>query len=346
MREAIKDLFSEREAREMRADRLLSILLLLQIHQRMTVRELAKRLEVSVRTVYRDMEALNTAGIPITAERGADGGWFLLEGYRTNLTGLNEPEVQALFLPRPSPLLDDLGLQKASERAFLKVQAALPALFRRNAEEVRQRIHIDPAGWDRFAEHGPWLSLLQEAIWQERKLFLSYRRRDESVMDYLVDPLGLVAKASIWYLVGMVEQAYRVFRVSRIQSGKITDQQSHRPASFDLAVFWAQWSEYWRKQASPSLRQYTVLVRVAPTLVPFLKLRYGEEIEEQLEQAATPDPAGWLKLTFTFETEEVAWSHILSFGSLMEVLEPQELRKKMEQIAATLLTFYQKEHIE
>jgi predicted DNA-binding transcriptional regulator YafY len=249
-----RPIFRKGKKDEMRADRLLSILLLLQIHQRMTVRELAKRLEVSVRTVYRDMEALNTAGIPITAERGADSGWFLLEGYRTNLTGLNEPEVQALFLPRPSPLLDDLGLQKAAEGAFLKVLAALPALFRRYAEEVRQRIHIDPAGWDRFAEHTPWLSLLQEAIWQERKLFFSYRRRDESVMDYLVDPLGLVAKASIWYLVGMVEQAYRVFRISRIQSGKITDQQSHRPASFDLAVFWAQWSEYWRKQASPRVR--------------------------------------------------------------------------------------------
>lgn len=334
------------EAREMRADRLLSILLLLQIRQRMTVRELAKRLEVSVRTVYRDMEALSTAGIPITAERGADGGWFLLEGYRTNLTGLNEPEVQALFLSPPSLLLDDLGLRKAAEGAFIKLLAALPALSRRDAEDIHQRIHIDAAGWDGFDEQAPWLSLLQEAIWQERKLFLSYRRRDESVIECLVDPLGLVAKASIWYLVGLVEQEYRVFRVSRVQSGKITDQPGTRPASFDLAVFWEQWSEHWRKQVSTSLRQYTVLVRVAPTLVPYLALRYGEEIEEQLEQAAPLDTAGWIRLSFAFETEEVAWSHILSFGSLLEVLEPQELRKKMAQIAATLLTLYQKERIE
>lgn len=346
MIEARKDLFKKEKKDEMRADRLLSILLLLQVRRRITVRELAKRLEVSVRTVYRDMEALNTAGIPITAERGADGGWFLLDGYRTNLTGLNEPEVQALFVPRPSPILDDLGLRKAAEGAFIKLLAALPVFFRRNAEEIRQRIHIDAAGWDRLDEQAPCLPLLQEAVWQERKLFLSYRRRDESVMDYLVDPLGLVAKASTWYLVGMVEQAYRVFRVSRIQSGKMTDQPCIRPASFDLAVFWEQWSEHWRKQASPRLRQYPVLVRVAPTLVPHLALRYGEEIEEQVEQAAPPDIAGWIRLTFTFETEEVAWSHILSFGSLMEVLEPQDLRKKIAQIAATLLTFYQKEHTE
>jgi predicted DNA-binding transcriptional regulator YafY len=346
MRAARKDLFNKEKKDEMRADRLLSLLLLLQIHRRMTVRELAKRLEVSVRTVYRDMEALNTAGIPITAERGADGGWFLLDGYRTNLTGLNESEVQALFVPRPSPLLDDLGLRKAAEGAFLKVLAAVPVLFRRNAEEVRQRIHLDAAGWDRLDEQAPWFSLLLEAVWQERKLVLRYRRRDESVMDYLVDPLGLVAKASIWYLVGVVEQDYRVFRVSRIQSGKIADQPCIRPASFDLAAFWQQWSEHWGKQTAPRLRQYRVLVRVAPSLVPHLALRYGEEIVQQVEQAAPPDLAGWIRLIFIFETEEVAWSHILSFGSLIEVLEPQDLREQIAQIAATLLTFYQQDNAE
>ena len=130
------------------------------------------------------------------------------------------------------------GYGKRPEGAFIKLLAALPALSRRDAVDIHQRIHIDAAGWDGFDEQAPWLSLLQEAIWQERKLFLSYRRRDESVIECLVDPLGLVAKASIWYLVGLVEQGYRVFRVSRVQSGKIIDQPSTRPASFELAVFW------------------------------------------------------------------------------------------------------------
>jgi predicted DNA-binding transcriptional regulator YafY len=155
-----------------------------------------------------------------------------------------------------------------------------------------------------------------------------------------------VAKASVWYLVGMVEQEYRVFRASRIRSGKITDQASTHRASFDLAVFWEQWSEHWRKHVSSSLRRYPVLVRVAPTLVPHLVLWYGEEIEKQIEQAAPPDTAGWMRITFTIETEEVAWSHILSFGPLMEILEPQDLRKKMAQIASTLLIFYQNERTE
>jgi len=324
----------------MRADRLLSILLLLQAHRRLTVRDLAKRLDVSVRTVYRDMEALQTAGIPLTTQRGTDSGWFLVEGYRTNLTGLNEAEVQALFVPRPSLLLEDLGLEQAAQGAFLKVLAALPALFRRSAEEIRQRLYIDAVGWDHADEEVSWLPLLQEAVWQERKLVLSYRRRDESVRDYLVDPLGLVAKAAIWYLIGMVEQAYRVFRVSRIQSGSMTDQHSHRPPSFDLVVFWDQWSDQWKKQAASHLRPYLVLVRVAPTMVPHLVRRYGDEIEEQIEQATPPDGVGWIELTFTFETEEEACSHILSFGSLAEVLQPHDLRKKIAQITTTLLTFY------
>ena len=153
----------------MRADRLLSILLLLQVHQRMTTRDLAKRLEVSERTIHRDMEALSTAGIPVAAERGTDGGWFLLEEYRTNLTGLNEAEIQALFV-KPSRLLADLGLGKASEAAFIKLLAALPSMYRRDAEYIRQRIHVDMSGWRRSEEAIPCLPTLQEAIWQERKV--------------------------------------------------------------------------------------------------------------------------------------------------------------------------------
>src|SRR6266571_7888227 len=127
----------------MRADRLLSILLLLQVHRRMTARELARRLEVSERTIHRDMEALGFSGVPVVAERGIGGGWSLMEEYRTNLTGLSEPEIQAVFLSGPSRLLTDLGLHKASEAAFIKLVAALPSMHRRDAESVRQRIYID-----------------------------------------------------------------------------------------------------------------------------------------------------------------------------------------------------------
>src|SRR5579859_2430938 len=133
----------------MRADRLLSIMLLLQVHRRLTASDLARRLEVSERTIHRDMEALGTSGIPVTAERGTGGGWRLLEPYQTTLTGLNEAEIQALFLAKPAHLLADLGLARAGEAAYIKLLAALPALGRHDAQDVRQRIHIDPTGWRR-----------------------------------------------------------------------------------------------------------------------------------------------------------------------------------------------------
>ena len=218
----------------MRADRLMTILLLLQVHQRMTVNELAQRLEVSRRTIYRDMEALSTAGIPIAAERGAHSGWYLLEGYRTNLTGLNEAEVSTLLLPRVDSVLADLGLQKTADSAIIKVMAALPTMQRFSTEKMQQRIYVDASMWGDCAEMSPWLRLLQDAIWQEQTLVLSYQRRDETIVDYLVEPLGLVAKTNIWYLVGGVKQEMRVFRVARIQKAQMTDQPFTRPTNFNL----------------------------------------------------------------------------------------------------------------
>ena len=154
----------------MRADRLLSIVLLLQVHQRITAGELAERLEVSRRTIYRDMDVLSAAGIPVAADRGTGGGWFLLDTYRTNLTGLNPVEVQALFLPQPDRLLADLGLRQASEAAMVKLLAALPTIYRPDAQYVQQRIHIDSAGGRHSDEDISFLPTLQAAIWQERKL--------------------------------------------------------------------------------------------------------------------------------------------------------------------------------
>src|SRR5215469_12044094 len=180
--------------RLMRADRLLSILLLLQVHRRITAGELARRLEVSERTIHRDMEALGIAGIPVVAERGIGGGWSLMEEYRTNLTGLNKAEIQALFLAGPSRLLADLGLEKASDAALIKLLAALPSTNRNDAEYVRQRIHFDVTGWHRADDGVPFLPALQQAIWRERKVLLTYQRGgDCGSVERLADPLGLVA---------------------------------------------------------------------------------------------------------------------------------------------------------
>lgn len=148
----------------MRADRLLAILLLLQAHRRLTAGELARRLEVSERTIYRDMETLGSAGVPVLAERGTGGGWSLLDEYRTNLTGLTEAEVRALFLARPAKLLADLGLEKTVDAAFLKLLAALPTFHRPSAEEVQRRVYLDPTGWRRSDEAFPLLPTIQEAV--------------------------------------------------------------------------------------------------------------------------------------------------------------------------------------
>jgi predicted DNA-binding transcriptional regulator YafY len=220
--------------RTVRADRLLSILLLLQVNRRMTAGELALRLEVSERTIHRDMEALSMAGVPVFAERGLGGGWALAEAYRTNLTGLNTAEVQSLFVSTPP----DLGLQKAAEGALIKLLSAVPTMSRRDAEYASQRIHVDITGWKQNAEDISALPALQQAVWQESKVRVSYGESDGPPVDRIVNPLGLVAKGSVWYFVGSVDGELRTFRVSRIRGVELLDQRAARPAGFDLAAYW------------------------------------------------------------------------------------------------------------
>lgn len=317
----------------MRADRLLSILLLLQVHRRMTARELAKRLEVSERTIHRDMEALSAAGVPVIAERGTGGGWGLLEAYQTNLTGLNESEIQALFLTRPARLLDDLGLHQASEAALIKLLAALPSLSRHNAEYVRNRIYIDATRWSNQEEAIPYLPTLQDAIWQERKLYLTYRRSDDACVERLVDPLGLVAKGSVWYLVAAVEGEFRTYRVSRIQSARITGDACVRPANFDLAAFWEQSSIDFRA----NLPRYPATVRVDPAILTYMRTvgRYARIVSTE-----PPGADGWIQVSMLFEEEHSACEYVLSFGPQMEVVEPQVLREKVVEAAENIVALY------
>jgi predicted DNA-binding transcriptional regulator YafY len=182
----------------MRADRLLAILMLLQSKGRMTARALAEELEVSERTVYRDMDALGMAGVPVMAERGPGGGCALLDGYRTNLTGLTEGEVRALLMSRVTGPLAELGMHDAGEAALRKLSAALPAPHRHTLEQMRARIHVDPAGWAHLEEPVPYLALAQEAVWQDRRLRCIYRREDGSRVRRCLDPYGLEANGHIW----------------------------------------------------------------------------------------------------------------------------------------------------
>ncbi|HEV7236507.1 MAG TPA: WYL domain-containing protein [Ktedonobacteraceae bacterium] len=227
----------------MRADRLLALLLLLQTRGRMTAHELAEQLEVSERTIYRDMEALSVAGIPVYAERGPGGGCSLIDGYQTRLTGLTATEVRALFLLRMASPLADLGLNKALDDALLKLSASLPVPQRNDAEQVRQRIHLDSTTWNANAETMCHLHTIQEAIWQERVLVLSYRESHSSCCEQLVEPYGLVSKGSAWYLVGVASGESKVFHVSRVATVMLTAEHFTRPAGFDLPRYWSEYCQ-------------------------------------------------------------------------------------------------------
>jgi predicted DNA-binding transcriptional regulator YafY len=319
----------------MRADRLVSLLLLLQTHGRLTAQELARRLEVSERTIYRDVSALSMAGVPIYAERGPGGGCALMEGYRTSLTGLTGAEARTLLIAAGAGPLADLGLGGALEAALLKLLAALPAAHRDDAQRARQRVHLDPVGWTQ-PEPAPQLGTIQEAVWGDRRVRLSYRKGNGEHVEHVVDPLGLVAKASVWYLVGAVAGDLRIFRVSRVRSAEAMDEPCRRPEGFDLAAYWAESSARFRE----SWAQYPVTVRASPQLVAIMPQLFGERAQALIERAGAPDAEGWIALTLTFESFDAALGRVASFGTMAEVLEPRELRAALLELARGIVEFY------
>jgi predicted DNA-binding transcriptional regulator YafY len=313
--------------------------MLLQTRKKVTAQTLAKRLEVSERTIYRDLEALSTAGIPVYTERGPRGGCSLLEDYRVNLNRLTESEVNTLFMSGAAGPLADLGLGKAREDALLKLLVALPSVYRGNAERARQRIHLDAAGWFHRGEEVPYLPLIQEAVWNDRRLRLTYQRGDNELVERVVDPYGLVAKASVWYLVAGSEEAageIRVFRVSRIHAVALMEDYFDRPEEFDLPAFWAKWSA----EFEASRHRYPARLRVAVDYIPILAQVLGDWVQKLVEKADPPDVDGWITLSMMFETLPVARSQLLSFGTSVEVLEPQELRESMADYARRIAEFY------
>lgn len=317
----------------MRADRLLSILLLLQVHRRMTARELATRLEVSERTVHRDMLALSGVGVPVTAQRGSGGGWGLLETYQTNLTGLNEAEIQALFLAGPPRLLKDLGLNRASEAALIKLLAALPAISRRDAQNMQERIHFDSAGWRQSAESVPCLHIVQEAVWQGRKLQFEYSQGDKMV-ERVVDPLGLVAKGNAWYLVAAVGGDPRNYRISRISNARKLEDPCQRPVAFDLATFWEQSTS----EFQANLPRYLATLRFAPEEIDHVN---SINVFTRVEQEAPADEAGRVTRVMQFETERAACAFVLGFAGKVEVIEPPALRERVVLCAERVLALFQ-----
>jgi predicted DNA-binding transcriptional regulator YafY len=282
------------------------------------------------------MEALSTAGVPVEALRGTGGGWALVDGYRTNLTGLNGDEIQTLFAGLPGRLLADLNLERASDAAHVKLLAALPAPSRADAEYARRRVHVDVAGWGSAEEALPHLHTIQEAVWRGRRLLLGYARDCEGrepPPERAVDPLGLVAKGSVWYLVARASGEVRSYRVSRVASARLTDEVSERPEGFDLAAFWAGSVARFREE----LPRFDATFRAHKSVLHLL--HYAGRFS-RLEEASEPDAEGWATVRMRFQFEEDACGLALSFGTRIEVVEPARLREKILKMAEEVVAFY------
>ncbi|MBW5446001.1 WYL domain-containing protein [Cohnella sp. CFH 77786] len=320
----------------MKADRLLAILIALQANGRVTARELAGRLEVSERTIHRDMETLGMAGIPVYADRGYQGGWSLPEGYRTRLTGLTSEEISSLLVLGASGLIRDLGLADSAEAALLKLLSALPSSVRRNAEIARQRIHVDGAPWrapaGSAAADSERLAAVQQAVWEERKLRIRYRAiESETDKERTVSPLGLVAKQSVWYMVAIADGDFRTYRISRLTETEMLEETFERPDAFDLAAYWEQ--STLRFQAA--LPRYPAEVKVDESRWP----RFSRERYVYVQKELSSE-GGWTFAEVEFHTLESACAILLGYGRHALALEPEELRQAIRAEVQALAVQY------
>jgi predicted DNA-binding transcriptional regulator YafY len=315
----------------LRADRVLSLLLLLQARGRMSAAELAARLEVSRRTVYRDVDALSAAGVPVRTEPGPNGGIELIEGWRTDLTGLTEPELNALFTSAAGP---------AFESAMGKLAAALPGESGRRAGRMRERLLVDSAGWGSRGATSPHLQVVQDAVFADRRLRLRYRRAEAQVTERVVDPLGLVLKAGVWYLVADVagdqlgrsspshqRAQRRLFRLTRVEAAEALDEPARRPRGFDLAAAWREQAAGW----DAGRAALEVSVKVAEAALPLVLRVSGDRV------SGRPRP-GVLKMAFP--AVEPAAAFLSSFGAMVEALDPPQLRQELAQRGADLVRLY------
>jgi predicted DNA-binding transcriptional regulator YafY len=299
---------------------LLSILMLLQSRGRMSAFALARSLEVSVRTVYRDVDSLSAAGVPVYGDRGRNGGYQLREGWRTQLTGLTSGEARALLmtgLPGPAKAL---GLGEAAASAHLKLLAALPADWRGDAERVGARFHLDPVDWFRGAAPADQLRVVAEGVWSERRLRMRYESWT-AVSDRVVDPLGLVLKGGAWYLVARHRREPRTYRVAAIESAQVLDERFVRPATFDLAAFWSESTQRFEQGV------YRDFATLRVSAVGLKRLRSFSPIVAQAvdRTAGRIDRAGWRRVTVPIESVEHAAREMLRLGDQAVVLEPAAL---------------------
>ena len=331
----------------MRADRLVSLALLLQARGRTSARALAAELEVSVRTVYRDIAALNLAGVPVVTESGPGGGCWLLDGYRFPLRGLSGDEAAALLVLGVPTAVAELGLADALAAGQRKVRlSAGSADGAADGGQGLALVHLDMPRWFGAAEPAPWLRTLAGAVRDGRQLRLGYRHGDQRETSRVVGPLGLVNKAGIWYLVaaggrratggpGTGDDEVTVFRVGRVTSAQALAAEVSRPAGFDLAAFWSRWSASFMT----SRPRIEVLVRASPDAICAFTQVFGNGGRRAVE-AAPAGEDGFRDVTLTFEHPAAAVSGLAGFGGEVEVLSPAVVRERLIAGARQLLERY------
>ena len=307
----------------------------------MTAQALADELEVSVRTIYRDVDSLAESGVPLYGDRGPAGGYQLLDGYRTRLTGLTADEAASLFLAGMPGQAAELGLGAVLATAQLKLLAALPPELRSGAGRIRERFHLDAPGWYADAEQPEYLAAVADAVWSQHTIRVHYRRWGGEV-DRTLEPLGLVLKGGVWYLVASVSEQprtkLRTYRVSRILALEPLEDRFERPEQFDLAAFWESWSEEFLE------RRYRgeVMIRLSPHGLKLLLVLSDPMTARRIEESAQPpDAEGWVQVTVPVESPRYAEVELLRLGADAEVLAPPELRAQIAETASSLARLYQ-----
>jgi predicted DNA-binding transcriptional regulator YafY len=319
----------------MRASRLVNLLLLLQSRGGMTAAQLADELEVSVRTIHRDVDELSAAGVPIFAERGPLGGIRLVDGYRTRLTGMTADEAEALFLAGlPGPAAQ-LGLGTVVAAAQLKVMAALPPELRSRASRLVQRFHLDAAGWFQANEEVPHLATLSTAVWEGRSVAADYDRGDD-VVSRTLGPLGLVLKGGVWYVVAIVDGQIRTYRASRVTEASLLEEPVDRPEDFDLAAFWIESSAAYERDA-PTV---VVDVRVREDQAWRLNQVFGRGTVAAAEAVEEADHPGTLRLRLRLGYPDEVPGLLLAVGHNLEVIGPMEVRDKLVMLATRITERY------
>jgi len=322
----------------MRANRLLSILIRLQSRGRLTAQTLSEELEVSVRTIYRDIDELSASAIPVYADRGPGGGFQLVDGYQTRLTGLTANEAETLLLTGLVGAAADLGLGESLATARLKLLASVSPTARKAAERIGERFHLDPHDWYRREQAPVHLRAIAQAVWTERRVAIRYKSWSATV-ERKLDPLGIVEKAGVWYMVARASngrRGYRTYKVGHVLGLGVLDEWFVYPADFDLATHW----EDELKRFEASLQKEEAVLRISPAAICRLE-QLDRGISSRVLQVA-PDATGWRQATVPIESIERAAGFLLGFGDEVEALAPHKLRMELRTRARRVVALYQR----